>query len=130
LREAIKKALDKLGLEAKQLNEFLFGTPSSELMDKSIQTLFPANDIREKTELNPRDVRACLYLKLIGKWYCEAFGEVADEFMHLQISRGRMGRMELTTVLTLANLLENFPKEVTSKLILGKGEAKNGEKKD
>lgn len=127
----IQKALEKLKMEGERLNAFLFGTPSSEMMEKGIRTLFPieGEDIREKTELTGRDVRACLYLSLIGKWKSKPFGDVAEEFMFLQISRGRMGRNELAMILTWSSILENMPKEVISKLALKEKEGTSIEKK-
>lgn len=128
MSKKIRKAVETLKLEGERLNAFLFGTPTSEMMEKGIRTLFPSEseDIRQKTQLTGRDVRACLYLNLIGKWFCEPFGDVASEFMFLQISRGRMGRTELATILTLGSILENFPKEAASKLLL-KSESGNVE---
>jgi len=127
----IQKVLEELKLHGEQLNAFLFGTPASEMVDKGIKTLFPSQteDIRQKTELSGRDVRACVYLLLAGKWVSKPFGEVATEFMFLQISRGRMGRQELTAILTLSSILENLPKDVVSKIALGsKGAEANVEK--
>lgn len=117
-KKKLKKTLDLLKLHGDKLNAFLFGTSSSEMVDKGIKNLFPheGEDVRQKTELTGRDVRACLYLNLIGKWKSESFGEVATEFMNLQISRGRMGRTELSNILMLGNLLEKIPKEQVSQL--------------
>jgi hypothetical protein len=134
IKGKIQKALNVLEMEGEKLNTFLFGTPSSEMMEKGIRTLFPSfgDDIRQKTELTSRDVRACLYLKLAGKWVCKPFDAVAEEFMHLQISKGRMGRTELSTILMMANLLENLPKETVSKLFIkpqGEGVTPIAEKK-
>jgi len=120
MKKALKKAVETLKLEGENINRFLFGTPTTEMMEKGIRTLFPSEgeDIRQKTELTGRDVRACLYLQLIGKWFCEPFGAVSKEFMHLQVSRGRMGRNELATILVMGNMLENLPKEAISKLVV------------
>jgi len=120
MKKAIKKAVDTLKLEGENINRFLFGTPTTEMMEKGIRTLFPSEgeDIRQKTELTGRDVRACLYLSLVGKWFCTPFKDVSQEFMHLQVSRGRMGRNELAAILVMGNMLENLPKEAISKLVV------------
>lgn len=120
MKKSIKKAIETLKLEGENINRFLFGTPTSEMMEKGIKTLFPSEgeDIRQKTELTGRDVRACLYLSLVGEWFCKPFGKVSHEFMHLQVSRGRMGRNELAAILVMGNMLENLPKEAISKLVV------------
>ncbi|MDH5635292.1 MAG: hypothetical protein OEY47_01315 [Candidatus Bathyarchaeota archaeon] len=125
-KKAIQKALETFKMKGEELSSFLFGSPSTEIMKQGVATLFPSNDVREKTELTGRDVRACLYLILTGKWICKPFGDVAEEFMHLQISRGRMGRNEMVSILTLSNILENLPKESVAKLVL-RGETPNVE---
>lgn len=120
MKKAIKKAIDTLKLEGESINRFLFGTPTTEMIEKGIRTLFPSQgeDIRQKTELTGRDVRACLYLRLVGKWFSKPFGDVSQEFMHLQVSRGRMGRTELAAILVMGNMLESLPKEAISKLVV------------
>lgn len=119
-KNKIKKALQLLKVEGDKLNAFLFGTASSEMIEKGIRTLFPVEgeDISQKTELSGRDVRACLYLKLVGKWKCKPFEDVAEQFMRLQVSRNRLGRNELATILMMANIIQNFPKEAVSKFFM------------
>jgi hypothetical protein len=130
-KDSLESAVHALEKHGQKITEFLFGTPSTEIMRKGIEALFPSNDLREKTRLSPRDLRACLFLLLAGKWRSSPFGDVADEFMELEISRDGLGREEMTQILALSNLIQQLPKELSSKLLIrGKdgGEDKSHEK--